>query len=191
MDPVSGWPRWRLGPGTACLQDAMSPGGTPFIGPVALGSDGSGNVLAACGQYDSSSGTISVADATLSAGGSWSASATLATPAGSAIRQVSVAVNSNAAAVVAWIKKYNDLFGDVVTRPAVGSFGHRSPSRQDPGARRCSSSTPCRSQSTLTVAQSQQANGTWAPETVFAKAYANPAPTLWRLRRLVAMTRVS
>jgi hypothetical protein len=46
-----------------------------------------------------------VASATLPPAGPWSAPATLATPAGSAISQVSVAVNSSGAAVVGWIRK--------------------------------------------------------------------------------------
>jgi hypothetical protein len=99
--------------------------GMSFTGPVALGADGGGHVLAAWGQYNSSTGAISVASATLSPAGSWSAPAVLATPAGSAVRQVSVAVNSAGAAVVGWIRKNNDLYGDVITRPAGGLSARR------------------------------------------------------------------
>ena len=97
--------------------------GMSFTGPVALGADASGNVLTAWGQYTSSTGAISVASATLPAAGPWSAPVILASPAGSPIRQVSVAVDSAGAAVVGWIRKNNDLYGDVITRPAGGSFG--------------------------------------------------------------------
>ena len=97
--------------------------GMSFTGPVALGADGTGNVLAGWGQYSSSTGAISVASATLPAAGSWPAPAILATPAGTSIRQVSVAVNSAGAAVAGWVRKNNDLYGDVITRPAGGSFG--------------------------------------------------------------------
>ena len=160
-------------------------------GPVALGVDGTGNVLAAWGQYDSSSGAISVASATLPATGSWSAPATLATPAGnfgSYIRQVSVAVNSSGAAVVGWIRKYNDLFGDVVFRPAGGSFGAPvtiaagpwRPALQQLHSLQLAIDATGRASATwnnsYANASAQKGNGTWAPATVFPLAYAsNPA----------------
>jgi hypothetical protein len=162
--------------------------GMSFTGPVALGVDGSGNALAAWGQYDSSSGAISVASATLAAGGSWSSPATLATPAGSAIRQVSVAVNPSGAAVVGWIRKNNDLYGDVVTRTAGGSFGAPAtiatgvwrPQLQQLHSLQVAIDANGRASAAwngaYAFASAQQANGTWAPATVFAKAYAgNPA----------------
>jgi hypothetical protein len=162
--------------------------GMSFTGPVALGVDGSGNVLAAWGQYNSSSGAISVVGATLPAAGPWSAPGTLATPAGSTIRQVSVAVNSAGAAVVGWIRKNNDLYGDVITRPAGGSFG--APVTISTGPWRpalqqlhslqvaidASGRASAAWNNSYANASAQQAGGTWAPATVFAMAYAsNPA----------------
>jgi hypothetical protein len=158
--------------------------GMSFTGPVALGADGTGNVLAAWGQYDPSSGAISVASATLSAAGSWSASAILATPAGSAIRQVSVAVNSSGAAVVGWIRKYNDLYGDVITRPAGGSFGAPvtiatgpwRPALQQLHSLQVAIDANGRASAawnnSYAGASAQRADGTWAPATVFPMAYA-------------------
>lgn len=160
-------------------------------GPVALGSDGTGNVLAAWGQYDSSSSAISVVGATLPAAGSWSAPSTLATPPGSTgsfIRQVSVAVNSSGAAVVGWIRKYNDLFGDVITRPAGGSFGAPvtiatgpwRPALQQLKSLQVAIDATGRASAAwnnaYANASAQNANGTWAPATVFPLGYAsNPA----------------
>jgi hypothetical protein len=162
--------------------------GTSFTGPVALGADGSGNVLAAWGQYNSSTGAISVASATLPAAGSWSAPVILATPAGTAIRQVSVAVNSAGAAAVGWIRKYNDLFGDVITRPAGGSFGAPvtiatgpwRPALQQLHSLQVAIDANGRASAAwnnvYAGATAQKANGTWAPATVFPMAYAsNPA----------------
>jgi hypothetical protein len=162
-----------------------------IAGPVALGVDGTGNVLAAWGQYDSSSSTISVASATLPAAGSWSAPATLATPpgrTGSFFRQVSVAVNSSGAAIVGWIRKYNDLFGDVVTRPAGGSFGApvtiatgpwRPALQQLKSLQLAIDATGQASaawNNSFANASAQRADGTWAPATVFPLGYAsNPA----------------
>lgn len=83
----------------------------------------------------------------LPAAGSWSVPATLATPAASAIRQVSVAVNSSGAAVVGWIRQYNTLFGDVITRPAGGSFGAPATIATSGLRRNCSNCTSCRSRS--------------------------------------------
>jgi hypothetical protein len=159
--------------------------GMSFTGPVALGADGSGNVLAAWGQYNSSTGAISVASATLSAAGSWSAPAILATPAGTAIRQVSVAVNSAGAAVVGWIRKYNDLFGDVITRPAGGSFGGPvtiatgpwRPALQQLHSLQVAIDANGRASAawnnSYANASAQRANGTWAPAAVFPMAYAS------------------
>jgi hypothetical protein len=162
--------------------------GMSFTGPVALGADGSGNVLAAWGQYNSSTGAISVASATLPAAGSWSAPAILANPAGTAIRQVSVAVNPAGAAVVGWIRKYNDLFGDVITRPAGGSFGAPvtiatgpwRPALQQLHSLQVAIDANDRASAAwnnaYAGASAQKANGTWAPATVFPMAYAsNPA----------------
>jgi hypothetical protein len=162
--------------------------GMSFTGPVALGVDGAGNVLAAWGRYNSSTGAISVAGATLPATGSWSAPAVLATPAVTAIRQVSVAVNSSGAAVVGWIRKYNDLYGDVVTRPVGGSFGAPvtiatgpwRPALQQLHSLQVAIDANGRASAawnnSYAGASAQQANGTWAPATVFPMAYAsNPA----------------
>jgi hypothetical protein len=162
--------------------------GMSFTGPVALGADGSGNVLAAWGQYNSATGAISVASATLIGAGSWSAPAIVATPAGTAIRQVSVAVNSAGAAVVGWIRKYNDLFGDVITRPAGGSFGAPvtiatgpwRPALQQLHSLQVAIDANGRASAAwnnaYANATAQQANGTWAAATVFPMAYAsNPA----------------
>ena len=161
--------------------------GLSFAGPVQVGVDGSGNVLAAWAQVDAS-GVISVASATLSPAGSWSAPATLATPAASAIRQVAVAVNSSGAAIVGWIRKYNDLFGDVISRPAGGSFGAPvtiatgvwRPALQQLHSLQVAIDANGRASAAWNTAyayaSAQQANGTWAPATVFPKAYAsNPA----------------
>jgi hypothetical protein len=162
--------------------------GLSFTGPVALGADGSGNVLAAWGQYNSSTGAISMASATLPTAGSWSAPAILAAPAGTAIRQVSVAVNSAGAAVVGWIRKYNDLYGDVITRPAGGSFGAPvtiatgpwRPALQQLHSLQVAIDANGRASAawnnSYANATAQKANGTWAPATVFPMAYAsNPA----------------
>ena len=162
--------------------------GMSFTGPVALGADGSGHVLAAWGQYNASSGAISVVSATLSPAGSWSAPTVLATPAGSAIRQVSVAVNPAGAAVVGWIRKYNDLYGDVVTRPAGGSFGTPAtiasgpwrPALQQLHSLQVAIDANGRASAawnnSYANASAQQATGTWAPATVFPMGYAaNPA----------------
>jgi hypothetical protein len=162
--------------------------GMSFTGPVALGADGSGNVLAAWGQYNSSTGAISVASATLPAAGSWSVPVILATPAGTAIRQVSVAVNPAGAAVVGWIRKFNDLFGDVITRPAGGSFGAPvtiatgpwRPALQQLHSLQVATDANGRASAawnnSYANASAQQANGTWAAATVFPMAYAgNPA----------------
>lgn len=165
----------------------VSRSGLSFAGPVRVGSDGMGIVLAAWAQVDTSS-VISVADATLPAAGSWSAPAILATPAGTAIRQVSVAVNSSGAAVIGWIRKNNDLFGDVTTRPAGGSFGAPvtiatgpwRPALQQLHSLQVAIDSTGRASAAwnnaYANASAQQPNGTWAPATVFAKAYAsNPA----------------
>lgn len=152
--------------------------------PVALGVDATGSVLAAWGQASSAVGPFSVADATLPAGGSWSAPAILASPAGTLIRQVSVAVNSSGAAVVGWIRKNNDLYADVATRPAGGIFGapvtiasgpwrpalqqlHSLQVAIDPAGR--ASAAWNNSYAGATV---QQAGGSWAPATVFPMGYA-------------------
>ena len=162
--------------------------GMSFTGPVALGVDGTGNALAAWGQYNSATGAISVASATLPAVGSWSVPAILATPAGTVIRQVSVAVNSAGAAVVGWIRKYNDLFGDVVTRSAGGSFGAPvtiatgpwRPALQQLHSLQVAIDANGRASAawnnSYADASAQKSNGTWAPATVFPLAYAsNPA----------------
>ena len=159
--------------------------------PVALGVDGTGNVLAVWGQYGYPPGAISVASATLPAAGPWSAPVILATPAGSSgsyIRQVSVAVNSSGAAVAGWIRKNNDLYGDVVTRPAGGSFGVPvtiasgpwRPALQQLHSLQVAIDAAGRASAawnnSYANASAQQANGTWAPATVFPMAYAsNPA----------------
>lgn len=166
----------------------VSATGMSFTGPVALGADGAGNVLAAWGQSAATYGTVSVASSTLAPAGPWSAPAILATPAGTAIRQVSVAVNGSGAAVVGWIRKFNDLFGDVVTRPAGGSFGAPvtiatgpwRPALQQLHSLQVAIDAAGRASAAwngaYADASAQQANGTWAPATVFPKAYAsNPA----------------
>lgn len=162
--------------------------GLSFAGPVQAGVDGTGHVLAAWAQVDPS-GVITVASATLPPAGSWSAPATLATPTASAIRQVSVAVNSSGAAVVGWIRKYNDLFGDVITRPAGGSFGMPvtiatgvwRPALQQLHSLQVAIDANGRASAAwnnaYANASAQQANGTWAPATVFPMAYASN-PTL-------------
>jgi hypothetical protein len=166
--------------------------GMSFTGPVALGADGSGNVLAVWGQYNSSTGAISVVSATLPGTGPWSAPAVLATPAGapfnSSIRQVSVAVNAAGAAVVGWIRKNNDLYGDVITRAAGGSFGAPvtiatgpwRPALQQLHSLRVAIDAGGRASAawnnSYANASAQQSNGTWAAATVFPMAYAsNPA----------------
>lgn len=167
-------------------------GGTGLAsGPIAVGVDGTGQVLAAWGQYNSATAAISVADATLPTSGPWSAAAVVASPPGTAIRQVSVAVNASGAAVVGWIRKYNDLFGDVVTRPAGGSFGPAvtiatgpwRPALQQLHSLRVAIDASGRASAAwnnaYADASAQQASGAWAPPTVFPMAYAsNPALTV-------------
>jgi hypothetical protein len=89
--------------------------------PVALGADGAGTVLAAWGQTNPSR-LQSITVATLPVGGSWSAPAQLATPVQSSLRQVVIAENAAGATVVGWVRVAGDLYGDVATRSAGGTF---------------------------------------------------------------------
>jgi hypothetical protein len=155
-------------------------GSLTWAGPLQVAVDGAGNVLAAWAQTQS--GVLSIASATLSSAssaGTWSTPAILATPGASTIRQVSVAVNPAGAAVIGWIRVSGDLYGDVTTRPAGGAFGapvtiangflrpiqyqiHALRVSIDPAGRAGAAwNTVC------TYATAQQANGTWAPATVF------------------------
>jgi hypothetical protein len=114
--------------------------------------------------------------------------AILATPAGTTIRQVSAAVNPAGAAVVGWIRKSNDLFGDVITRPAGGSFGAPvtiatgpwRPALQQLHSMQVAIDASGRASAAwnnaYAGAAAQKANGAWAPATLFPLAYAsNPA----------------
>jgi hypothetical protein len=153
-------------------------GSLTWAGPLQLGADGSGNVLAAWAQITSS--VRSVTTATLPATGTWSAPATIATPSASTIRQVSVAVNASGAAVVGWIRQAGDLYGDVVTRPAGGAFGapvtiatgFLRPLQDQLHALRVSIDPAGRTSAAWNVvyayASAQQSDGRWAPATVFA-----------------------
>lgn len=175
--PAAGWSAPVVVSGTATAGNGL-----------ALGVDGAGNTLAVWGQYNPATLAISVASATLPAAGPWSAPVILATPAGSAVRQVSVAVNSAGAAVVGWIRKFNSLYGDVVTRPAGGAFGTPvtiatgpwRPALQQLHSLQVAIDATGRASAvwnnSFANASAQQADGTWAPATVFPMGYAsNPA----------------
>jgi hypothetical protein len=80
--------------GTWSTPVVISRTGLPSAGPVQMGVDGTGNVLAAWAQIDSSA-TRSISSATLPASGGWSAPSVVATPVASVFRGVSVAVNAS------------------------------------------------------------------------------------------------
>jgi len=94
----------------------------PSVGGVQVAVDAAGSALVVWGQTTAPSAP-SVAAAGLPVGGAWSAPVTLATPTGTAIRQVSLAVNAAGAAVVGWTRTAGDIYADVITRPAGGTFG--------------------------------------------------------------------
>lgn len=178
---------WTVAAGWS-TPSVVSGTGMSMAGPVALGVDGTGTTLAAWGQRDTATAAISVASASLPAAGPWSAPAILASPAGTVVRQVSVAVNAAGAAVAGWIRKTNDLYGDVVTRPAGGPFGAPvtiatgpwRPALQQLHSLQVAIDANGRASaawnSSYAYASAQQANGTWAPATVFPMGYAsNPA----------------
>jgi len=100
----------------------VSAQGVYSVGAVQVAVDAAGTVLAVWGQATTLN-TPRVVSASLPAGGGWSAPVTLAAPTGTAIRQVSVAVNAAGAAVVGWTRTAGDIYADVVTRPAGGAFG--------------------------------------------------------------------
>jgi hypothetical protein len=103
--------------------------------------------------------------------------------------------------VVGWIRKNNDLYGDVITRPAGGSFGAPvtiatgvwRPALQQLHSLQVAIDASGRASAAwngaYAFASAQQANGSWAPATVFPMAYARypalavditgTAPLLW------------
>jgi hypothetical protein len=107
------------------------------------------------------------------------------------IRQVSVAVNPSGTAIVGWIRKYNDLFGDVTTRAAGGPFsppvtiatGPWRPALQQLHSLQVAVDATGRAiaawNNSFANASAQQPNGSWAPATVYPMGYAsNPALAL-------------
>ena len=107
----------RVAAGSWGTPRVVSTAGLSAAGPVRVGMDGSGAVLAAWAQTPTPP-TRNVMASTLAPGGSWTSPTTLGTPIASAITQVSVAENASGAVVVGWVRIAGDQYGDVVTRRA-------------------------------------------------------------------------
>jgi len=150
----------------------------PSVSGVRIAVDAAGTALVVWGQTTAPS-TPSVVSAGLPAGGGWSTPTTLATPTGTAIRQVSLAVNAAGAAVVGWTRTAGDIYADVITRPAGGTFGtattlgrgalrplqdqlHQLVVTVDPAGRAAAAFDTVRTSATV-----QRADGTWDTPVAF------------------------